>query len=978
MKKFGLILAGCLAFIGICGAHAEDIGDVARAAVRRASTSATVSNRQKTANTTSRTNTTTAHTTQTVHNRATTTPTRTSNVAERSTAARTAGNVVPRTTSEQQSPTVSGRTATRTATTNSLKSRTVSRTTTTDTVTREDILSRDYSKCKKVFFDCMDEFCANKDAQLKRCACSSRINEFDSIKKQLADVEDKMLDFNQRLLTVSMDKEDAAALSVATEGEQAYLGTTDKSDSKKTLDAIAKKLNTSFDSSRFNTDLNVLSWSLNEDTAFDNVDSLMGASTTTKSGTALFSAALPICREMAAEVCSDTDAKLAESGYLAAIEQDCNTVAKTYQTQAEQARTKILEGSALLDMSRLDVYQKRNSDDILTCKKKMLDMLTNSTVCGDELGKCLDITGQYIDPSTGEVFLTPNLVDIDNLLTSPTENYTWSTVPSNSTFVQFLNSKRKFLEPAMEQCENIADNAWNSFIDDALAQIKLAQGKKLEEVRQSCTALTAQCLSDASESITNFDARALSTFGVSADITANAMCENVLNSCSVLLAETGGSEWTTGMSEIMTTNSYDALMQTCRQVGRACIIQVCSSTSGNFGLCESISNSTNRKAIINHTACWDEVKECVRSAGEENINKIITQLGADTGMNLNFYSEMYDSTNFNANNIILSGSDNDSVQACITTVDDSDPENPQTVESQCVYDICQNECASTSTRFECRVCRLSEKLWGNCEVSPTKQLESKNMHNRIKLPRDTNTPTLLYWFAMNTGTSTADDSCRDTTCGIGYVPTTNAYGLVECVSQSSMCYTNYHDRTLNACPASKIQTTSSNYTNCQCCSVTDLSGNCCESGFTITNELYGQTYCVASGSGSPNGTGTIITNEYSQPASEGWTTLKHTLVCDGGVMTERDGHPHCDRGTLVIAMKYNKRKLTQQYIGASRTSTTALHYYSPTNTNYITESFMSPNGQCNATYIPDTNTWTWSSGGTECGTPSHWSIVHGN
>ena len=148
----------------------------------------------------------------------------------------------------------------------------------------------------------MDEFCANKDAQLKRCACSSRINEFNTVKKRLAAAEEKMLDFSQRLLTVSMDKEDAEALSVATEGEEAYFATKDTSDSKRTLDAIAKKLKTSFDSSTFDSGSNVLSWSLDIDSAFDTVDSLRGASTTAKSGTALYSAALPVCREMAAEV----------------------------------------------------------------------------------------------------------------------------------------------------------------------------------------------------------------------------------------------------------------------------------------------------------------------------------------------------------------------------------------------------------------------------------------------------------------------------------------------------------------------------------------------------------------------------------------------------------------------------------------------------------------------------------------------------
>ena len=174
----------------------------------------------------------------------------------------------------------------------------------------------------------MDEFCANKDAQLKRCACSARISEFDGLREQLTAIDDKMLDFSQRLLTVGMDAEDTVAMSVATEGELAFQQA-DKSASKKLLDEIAKKLNTSFDSNTFDTGSNALSWSLNIDSAFDSVDSLMGASTTSKTGAALYSAALPICREMAAEVCSDEELSIAASGYQMSIEQDCNTVAKS-------------------------------------------------------------------------------------------------------------------------------------------------------------------------------------------------------------------------------------------------------------------------------------------------------------------------------------------------------------------------------------------------------------------------------------------------------------------------------------------------------------------------------------------------------------------------------------------------------------------------------------------------------------------------
>ena len=241
----------------------------------------------------------------------------------------------------------------------------------------------------------------------------------------------------------------------------------------------------------------------------------------------------------------------------------------------------------------------------------------------------------------------------------------------------------------MEQCQDIADNVWDAFIEDALAQIKLAQIKKLETVRQSCTTLTTQCLSDAQESITNFDARALATFGISADITASAMCSDILNSCTALLNAGGSTDWETGMSGIAISTTYETMMQTCRQVGQACIIQVCKSTSGNFGLCESISSSTNRKAIINHTACWDTVKDCIRSVGKDAINDILTtQLNANTTMDLKFYDTMYDK--YDENNIITTLNTSDETNRKCANVTNASDSN---TEGDCVYDLCYTECS---------------------------------------------------------------------------------------------------------------------------------------------------------------------------------------------------------------------------------------------------------------------------------------------
>lgn len=740
-----------------------------------------------------------------------------------------------------------------------------------------------YKKCREVYYNCMDEFCANKDTQLKRCACSSRIHDFDSVKKNMSNVEDKILDFNQRLVSVNLDKEDAAAISKETEGEQAYQQT-DKSDSKSILDEISKKLKSSTTDTDYNKNLSAISLSLDTDSAFDSIDSSLGASTTSKEGTDLYDVAIPVCREMAAEVCDSDGAAIAESGYQMAIEQDCNTVAKAYETLQDQALTKVREGSALLDMSRLDVHQKENADDILTCKKKMLTMITDSSVCGKDLIECLDISGRYIDPSTGEAFLTENLINMEKLITRPSGNQKWVEVSGNSQFITYLNSKKKYLESSMESCQDIADTVWDDFVEDALAQIKLAQEKKLEDMRQSCTSLTTQCLADTSKSISDFDARALSTFGVTADKTVNEMCAGIKTACTALLESTGGdSDWVGGMSEIQTDKTYDTLIQTCREVGKACIIQTCKSVSGNFGLCESVDKSVNRKSIINRTACWSDVVKCVANAGTSSIDSIMKKFSkTPSSSGGNFYTENYGEQPIVSNSALGVDCDPTSVT------------NPQS----CIYDICTN--CDQSGQPDCATCRLAEKIWGNCEFIPTKVLDTVPQ-NKIKATISS-TETLLSWFDTNTGTTDSAESCRDTSCGAGFKLVTTG-GVSSCVNSSDFTSDNAY------CPTYQFLVSQSPaWKNCCSTAKYDYFGNCCQAATNGTVDLVsvsGISICSDSG----NNVHPVASFTLSSDSDFVYKAGTNTIVCVGGTGITSDSvetawpsgrNVNCNGGHFVI------------------------------------------------------------------------------
>lgn len=641
-------------------------------------------------------------------------------------------------------------TSARTAT----KKQAVSRATRTQAILNNDkianIKAKNYTQCKTVFYDCMDEFCANKDTNLRRCSCSSRIHEFDGIKKQLAEAEDKMLDFNQRLLTVSLSKEDAASINKATEGELGF-NTKDKTESEKLLQKITDTLNGSSDS-KFNNEMSSLSLDLDTDSAWDTVDSTSGIATTSKNGVDLYNAATPVCIEMAKEVCSDSELEIVQGNYKLAIQQDCNTVAKSYAAQYNQAINKINESGALLDMARLNTYQQQNSDDILTCRKKILAQLNDDSVCGKDLYKCLDTTGQYIDPSTGEAFLSENLYNITTLLTTPSGKETWSGMKQNEKFVAFLNSKKVYLETATEQCKTMANVVWKDFLNDALGKIKLAQNAKLEEIRQSCTTLVAECKDNANQNLADFDARALSTFSVIADTTVNALCEDVQTSCSKLMARSGGGDefWKLGMEEIAQDTTFDKIIETCSTVGKDCIVQQCNGTSGNFALCEKYSDQP-RRAILTKQACWNEIKSCVKQAIITDPNRFNLTRPYDTSSYKKYCEEKEG---------LAPGSD----------------EYAECIKSVSYYKYCEEKEGLTPGSDEYIACGITEYIWGNCEHNEETPLvsfeiteENKGKYensNMILTP--SSGETLLSWLAYNTGTTSSIDSCSAYMCPVGF------------------------------------------------------------------------------------------------------------------------------------------------------------------------------------------------------------------
>ena len=129
---------------------------------------------------------------------------------------------------------------------------------------------------------------------------------------------------------------------------------------------------------------------------------------------------------------------------------------------------------------------------------------------------------------------------------------------------------------------------------------------------------------------------------------------------------------------------------------------------------------------------------------------------------------------------------------------------------------------------KCKTCRLTELLWGNCEAAPNTELTEEGSHNKIKQPQKSDQSTLLFWFALNTGTTGSSDSCRDTSCGPGYILHQGTCFRANEFVADGLCSLEVNQF--------ETFTTQDKTTEKNCCpgQVQDSYGNCCINGKKAT------------------------------------------------------------------------------------------------------------------------------------------------
>jgi hypothetical protein len=395
-----------------------------------------------------------------------------------------------------------------------------------------------YANCRETYNTCMDQFCAGKSDEYRRCICSERFREFADLSEGI-DIAKNMLDSfsNNNLEAVSLSGAEVNAMYSATAGEAAMKK--DVSASAKLLEeAMAAlsgqrkkdsggtaKLNFSDIMSSFSTDIGDI-WGGGGDQWGQN----SGPNLAEMEGKALFDNTDKQCRTVAQEACGqESTYNMVRSAYGILISQDCNLYQKTIDKKKEAVMVTVREAEKALRSARLEEYRTHNSASVNECIGKVTADVKDQYACGPNWEKCLDFSGLYINSSTGEPIFSPRLFQLSSLINLENQKS-----KETKVYLDGIDKFRNRAQKSLDSCRDDANMVWEAFRMQALIQIAQAQDEKLQEIRDDCIQIVKECYDKQSGALADLDTTDSQMTGALQARAAKSMCADKVSGCASL------------------------------------------------------------------------------------------------------------------------------------------------------------------------------------------------------------------------------------------------------------------------------------------------------------------------------------------------------------------------------------------------------------------------------------------------------------
>ncbi|MDR1027194.1 MAG: hypothetical protein LBL46_02145 [Rickettsiales bacterium] len=394
---------------------------------------------------------------------------------------------------------------------------------TTGIIDNPELLGADYAICRDAYFSCMDQFCALRNEQYRRCTCSARLEEMRTRERNFSAAAGMIQTFqDNNLAVVGMKPNEVKSMYNAADGELGLKE--DKSTSAAALTGITDVLSTkSADSgARMNSATNI--WST--------TDMIGGADIASLESTALYNAVHAQCAEMSGCAHGGATFQMIVSAYGMYIEQDCQIYADQLDGKQREANTAAKDAAGALAAARLESYDAHNSDAINQCLTNVRTDMFGDAACGANNAKCVDPSGRFLNAATGEPIYTPDFYMLEKQISLSGDTLRNN---SNATYVSMLDDKKPAAAAALDKCRDVADYVWDEYLRQTLIDLSQRQLDAVNKVRNECVTTVSDCYDEKLDQLRQF-ANDISQENVGAQQISltEELCHQKLETCAIL------------------------------------------------------------------------------------------------------------------------------------------------------------------------------------------------------------------------------------------------------------------------------------------------------------------------------------------------------------------------------------------------------------------------------------------------------------
>ena len=292
---------------------------------------------------------------------------------------------------------------------------------------------------------------------------------------------------------ISKTSAEVKAMGNASEGESAMKK--DKSSSATALKNISGVLN---DTKQKSLQEPI---STNNKAIWGTTDLIGGSDIADLTGESLYNAVHTQCAEIVQASCSASDLKMVSSAYGVYIENDCALLETALTNKKNTTNSSIRSTRHQMQEARLENYNAHNSLSLNDCIAKVREDLTQETACGKDYVHCLDVTGKYLNITTGEPIYSKEFYQLENQISLSGDVLKNST---NSLVLSVLNDKKAFAQKSLDLCTDNSADVWEEFLRQAIVEISQGQLKRIQNVKSECLKVVNDCYLKQKDQIKGF------------------------------------------------------------------------------------------------------------------------------------------------------------------------------------------------------------------------------------------------------------------------------------------------------------------------------------------------------------------------------------------------------------------------------------------------------------------------------------------